>query len=109
MDRRRRGAGRPGRLVLVAIHTAPRIVDLHRFFWRELSLVGARLYRSGRLRGRPSSWSPRRRVPVAELVSAVEPLERVGAAFATLEAGDGVMKVLIDCRERPDDAEEATE
>ena len=33
-----------GRLVQVAIHTAPREVNLHRFFWRELTLLGARLY-----------------------------------------------------------------
>jgi (R,R)-butanediol dehydrogenase / meso-butanediol dehydrogenase / diacetyl reductase len=33
-----------GRLVLVAIHTVRRPLDLHRFFWRELTLIGARLY-----------------------------------------------------------------
>ena len=33
-----------GRLCLVAIHPVPRSVSLHRFFWRELTLVGARLY-----------------------------------------------------------------
>ena len=33
-----------GRLCLVAIHPRPREVNLHRFFWRELHLVGARLY-----------------------------------------------------------------
>ncbi|HEY8982275.1 MAG TPA: alcohol dehydrogenase catalytic domain-containing protein, partial [Streptomyces sp.] len=33
-----------GRLCLVAIHPRPREVNLHRFFWRELTLVGARLY-----------------------------------------------------------------
>ncbi|WP_189786882.1 zinc-dependent alcohol dehydrogenase, partial [Streptomyces capitiformicae] len=31
-----------GRLCLVAIHPRPREVNLHRFFWRELTLVGAR-------------------------------------------------------------------
>ncbi|WP_055531834.1 zinc-dependent alcohol dehydrogenase, partial [Streptomyces graminilatus] len=33
-----------GRLCLVAIHPRPREINLHRFFWRELTLVGARLY-----------------------------------------------------------------
>ena len=33
-----------GRLVMVAIHPQPRPVNLHRFFWRELELLGARLY-----------------------------------------------------------------
>ena len=33
-----------GRLVMVAIHSQPREINLHRFFWRELTMVGARLY-----------------------------------------------------------------
>jgi (R,R)-butanediol dehydrogenase/meso-butanediol dehydrogenase/diacetyl reductase len=33
-----------GRLALVAIHSRPVPVDLFRFFWRELTLVGARVY-----------------------------------------------------------------
>ena len=33
-----------GRLTLVGIHSAKREMDLHRFFWRELVLVGVRLY-----------------------------------------------------------------
>src|SRR6185437_10268696 len=33
-----------GRLCLVAIHPRPREINLHRFFWRELTLIGARLY-----------------------------------------------------------------
>ena len=87
-----------GRLVLVAIHTAPRTVDLHRFFWRELSLVGARLYQRADFETAVELVASQR-VRVAELISSVEPLERIGEAFVTLQAGDGVMKVLIDCRE----------
>jgi (R,R)-butanediol dehydrogenase / meso-butanediol dehydrogenase / diacetyl reductase len=85
-----------GRMVLVAIHSVRRPVDLHRFFWRELTLVGARLYRREDVEtavGLVASG----RVPVGELVSRVEPLDRVEAAFAALEAGDGAMKVLVDC------------
>ena len=33
-----------GRLVMVAIHPKPKEIDLHRFFWRELEMFGARLY-----------------------------------------------------------------
>jgi (R,R)-butanediol dehydrogenase/meso-butanediol dehydrogenase/diacetyl reductase len=87
-----------GRLVLVAIHSTPRSVDLHRFFWRELMLVGARLY------GREDFETAvglvaSGRVPVASLISRIEPLDRVDRAFAALEDGAGVMKVLVDCRE----------
>ena len=86
-----------GRLVLVAIHPAPREVNLHRFFWRELTLTGARLY------GRDDFETATRLIadgdiPVETLISRVEPLERAAQAFAALESGAGVMKVLIDCR-----------
>ena len=33
-----------GRIVVVAIHGEPRPVDLQRVFWRELEIVGARVY-----------------------------------------------------------------
>ena len=33
-----------GRLVQVAIHPVAREISLYRFFWRELTLLGARLY-----------------------------------------------------------------
>ena len=33
-----------GRLVVVAIHATPKPVDLFRVFWRELTLIGARVY-----------------------------------------------------------------
>ena len=84
-----------GRLVVVAIHPAPREVDLHRVFWRELELVGVRVYqredydeavrlvRSGQ-------------VPADALISRVVPLDRVADAFTALETG-GDVKVLIDC------------
>src|SRR4029077_3506567 len=34
-----------GRIVVVAIHPIPREMDLQRVFWRELTIVGARVYR----------------------------------------------------------------
>jgi threonine dehydrogenase-like Zn-dependent dehydrogenase len=46
-----------GRLCLVAIHPRPREVNLHRFFWRELTLIGARLYDRTDFERR-SPWSP---------------------------------------------------
>ena len=37
-------------------------------------------------------------VPAGRLVSRVEPLGSAAEAFTALESGDGVMKVLVDCR-----------
>jgi (R,R)-butanediol dehydrogenase / meso-butanediol dehydrogenase / diacetyl reductase len=87
-----------GRLVLVAIHPTPRLVDLHRFFWRELTLLGARLYDRDDFE-RAVELVAARQLPVGSLISRVVPLHRAAEAFAALEAGDAVMKVLIDCQQ----------
>ncbi|MEU7876272.1 alcohol dehydrogenase catalytic domain-containing protein [Dactylosporangium sp. NPDC049140] len=87
-----------GRLVMVAIHPQPRAVSLHRVFWRELELFGARLYE------RPDVIAAIElvasgAVPADRLISLIEPVAAVDAAFAALESGGRVMKVLIDWRE----------
>jgi 2-desacetyl-2-hydroxyethyl bacteriochlorophyllide A dehydrogenase len=87
-----------GRLVVVAIHNQPVPVDLFRVFWRELEVIGARVYertdfeRAVELLGAGA-------VPADQLISAIEPLERIPDAFASLESGADVVKVLIDLRE----------
>jgi 2-desacetyl-2-hydroxyethyl bacteriochlorophyllide A dehydrogenase len=86
-----------GKLVMVAIHTQPREVNLHRFFWRELEMVGARLYERRDFEEAVALIASGV-VPAEELISAVVPLEAAGEAFASL-AGGGVMKVLVDCAE----------
>lgn len=83
-----------GRLVLVAIHPAPRPVDLHRFFWRELQLIGARLYRREDFE-RAVQLVAEGHVAVEQLISRVFPLDAVAEAFTALESG-AAMKVLID-------------
>ena len=83
-----------GRLVLVAIHGTPREVNLHRFFWRELSLVGARLYHRADFETAVELVAAGV-IPAAQLISAVVPLSEGSTAFQLLEGGS-VMKVLID-------------
>jgi 2-desacetyl-2-hydroxyethyl bacteriochlorophyllide A dehydrogenase len=87
--------GPRGRLVVVAIHPTPPPVDLFRVFWRELTIVGARVYE------RPDFEEAVRlladgKIPVDALVTDVLPLARTASAFAALEAGQA-MKILIDC------------
>ena len=86
-----------GRLVVVAIHNQPVAVDLFRVFWRELELVGARVYERQDFE-RAVELLATRRIPAELLISAVEPLERVADAFGALETGADVVKVMIDCR-----------
>ena len=86
-----------GRLIVVAIHSQPVPVDLFRVFWRELELIGARVYERRDFE-RAVALLAGGAIPAGELISAVEPLERTPEAFEALESGAGVMKVLIDCR-----------
>jgi 2-desacetyl-2-hydroxyethyl bacteriochlorophyllide A dehydrogenase len=87
-----------GRLVMVAIHARPRPVDLHRFFWRELELLGARLYQRDDM-AEAIRLVASGAIPARQLISRVEPVAGVTAAFTALESGGGVMKVLLDWQE----------
>jgi (R,R)-butanediol dehydrogenase / meso-butanediol dehydrogenase / diacetyl reductase len=87
-----------GRLVVVAIHSQPVPVDLFRVFWRELELAGARVYERADFE-RAVELLSAGSIPAAPLISAVVPLERAADAFAALEGGGDVLKVLIDCRQ----------
>ncbi|WP_367319473.1 zinc-binding dehydrogenase [Streptomyces sp. HUAS ZL42] len=85
-----------GRLCLVAIHPRPREINLHRFFWRELTLVGARLYDRADFE-RAVALVADGTIPADRLISRVVPLTEAPSAFEALEAGGDVMKILVDC------------
>ena len=87
-----------GRVVVVGIHPVAREVSLHRVFWRELSIVGARVYQR-------QDFEVALRlladgvIPAETLISRVMPLSGIADAFSALESGGQVMKVLLDCQE----------
>jgi 2-desacetyl-2-hydroxyethyl bacteriochlorophyllide A dehydrogenase len=86
-----------GRLVVVAIHSSPTPVNLFRVFWRELTLIGARVYEREDFETAIELLS-NGSIPAAELITSIEPLTRVAQAFAQLESG-AAMKILIDCQD----------
>ncbi|WP_258069685.1 zinc-binding dehydrogenase [Arthrobacter sp. SX1312] len=86
-----------GRLVMVAIHPKPKEIDLHRFFWRELEMFGARLYQREDFEEAVRLVADGA-IPARQLISRVVSLDDVEQGFLALESG-GVMKVLVDCRE----------
>ena len=86
-----------GRLVVVGIHNRPREVDLFRVFWRELTMVGARVYDRSDY-DTAIELLTSNTVPAGTLISRIEPLDNAAAAFAALGSGGNVMKVLVDCR-----------
>jgi 2-desacetyl-2-hydroxyethyl bacteriochlorophyllide A dehydrogenase len=84
-----------GRAVIVGIHSEPPPVDLHRCFWRELTLIGARVYERADF-AEAVDLVASGDIPLDRFISAVYPLTSAGEAFTRLDAGEGVMKVLVD-------------
>jgi 2-desacetyl-2-hydroxyethyl bacteriochlorophyllide A dehydrogenase len=88
--------GARGRVVAVGIHAEPRQVDMKRVFWKELELLGARVY-TGDDFAAAVELVAQGAIPVDALVSRIDSLADAPDAFAGLAQGGGVMKVLVDC------------
>ncbi|MGI5346867.1 zinc-dependent alcohol dehydrogenase [Streptomyces sp. CA-250714] len=84
-----------GRLVIVAIHPQPVPLDLKRIFWRELTVLGARVYQRDDFETAVSLLDSGE-IPADRLITGQVPLAQVADAFHQLSEGNG-MKVLIDC------------
>lgn len=83
-----------GTLVVVAIHPQPRPVNLQRIFWRELRVLGARVYER-RDFDTAIELLDSGRIPADALITRVVPLTEVQEAFDALTGGEA-MKILVD-------------
>jgi (R,R)-butanediol dehydrogenase / meso-butanediol dehydrogenase / diacetyl reductase len=82
-----------GTLVVVAIHPVAREVDLQRLFWRELRILGARVYERADFETAVQLLDEGV-IPAAELISRIVPLDGIPAAVDDLENGRA-LKVLV--------------
>jgi len=83
------------RIVMVAIHAQKPQIDLFQFFWRELKLIGARVYEPEdyeKAIGIIASGG----VDAETVITDVSPLEDIQAAFEALDASPTAMKSLIN-------------
>ncbi|MBS1871786.1 MAG: alcohol dehydrogenase catalytic domain-containing protein [Acidobacteria bacterium] len=87
-----------GRMVMVAIHGQPAPIDLFKFFWRELRLIGARVYEPQDFE-RALELAAAKALPLDRLITKVVPLEGLTGAFREMESGGEVMKILVRCSE----------
>jgi (R,R)-butanediol dehydrogenase / meso-butanediol dehydrogenase / diacetyl reductase len=83
-----------GTLVIVAIHPTPREIDLQRVFWRELRLLGARVYQRTDFETAVELLRDGV-IPADALITNTVALDAVGAAFEDLESGKA-LKILVD-------------
>ncbi len=83
-----------GTVVIVAIHPTPREIDLQRVFWRELRILGARVYQRTDFE-RAIELLQDGTIPVDEVISRVVPLEQITEGVDDLENGRA-LKVLVE-------------
>jgi 2-desacetyl-2-hydroxyethyl bacteriochlorophyllide A dehydrogenase len=83
-----------GRGVVVAIHPEPRPVNLFQMFWKELDIVGTRVYER-------TDFEEALRlltagvIPADAIITDVMPLSEASAAIARLSGGEDIVKLLV--------------
>jgi len=90
-------AGIRGRIVMVAIHGTPRPVNLFKFFWKELRLIGARVYEPEDYEQAIALVSGGK-LQLSSLITSVAPLSDVQNVFENIDRSPDGMKVLLDCQ-----------
>ncbi len=90
-------AGIRGRIVMVAIHGEKKPVDLFKFFWKELELIGARVY-EGEDYEMSIDLITKNELPFETLITAVEPLDNIQQLFEQIDTNPNGMKYLVDCQ-----------
>ena len=90
-------AGIRGRIVMVAIHGQPKQVNLFKFFWKELKLIGARVYEKEDYEEAISLITDNQ-LPFEQMITAVAPLTNIQQVFEQIDNNPDGMKVLMDCQ-----------
>lgn len=91
-------AGIRGRILMVAIHGQKREVDLFKFFWKELKLIGARVYEKEDYE-RAIDLITKNELPFEEMITDVQPLSNIQQVFENIDHNPDGMKVLMDCQQ----------
>lgn len=86
-----------GRVVLVAVYPKPAEINLFQFFWKELSLRGARVYEREDYE-KALQIMAQGSLPLDKLITRVEPLDRLPEAFQAMAGSAEGIKTLIRCR-----------
>lgn len=90
-------AGIRGRILMVAIHGQKKEIDLFKFFWKELKLIGARVYEKEDYE-RAIDLITKNELPFEEMITDVQPLSNIQKVFENIDNNPDGMKVLMDCQ-----------
>jgi (R,R)-butanediol dehydrogenase/meso-butanediol dehydrogenase/diacetyl reductase len=83
-----------GRICMVAIHTSKPAVDLFRFFWRELEMVGARVYEAEDFENAIQLIATGV-IDADRMITDIRDLDQIAEAFVDLDGNAQAMKSLI--------------
>ncbi len=85
-----------GRIVMVAIHPQPKPVNLFKFFWSEIRMIGARLYQEEDF-DEAIALAAAGKLHLDKLITQVNPIEDVQKTFEMIDANPDGIKYLIQC------------
>jgi 2-desacetyl-2-hydroxyethyl bacteriochlorophyllide A dehydrogenase len=85
-----------GRIVMVAIHPQPRPVNLFKFFWSEIKMIGARLYEEQDF-DEAIRLAAGGKLHLDKLITQVNPIDEVQKTFEAIDANPDGIKYLIEC------------
>ncbi len=84
-----------GLAVVVAIFGQAPPVDLFRIFWRELRVIGVRVYEAEDFE-KAIELAAAGSLPLNRLITSVRPLDGLKQGFKDMESGGDVMKILLE-------------
>jgi len=87
-----------GRIVIVAVYPTPVEVDLFKLFWREITVIGTRVYESEDFE-RAIALASSNVLPLDRVITKVLPLSHLADAFHEMQRGGECLKILMQCRE----------
>ncbi|MBB3697403.1 alcohol dehydrogenase catalytic domain-containing protein [Flammeovirga yaeyamensis] len=90
-------AGIRGRIVMVAIHGEKKPVDLFKFFWKELELIGARVYEKEDYE-ESIQLITENKYNFDKIITATKPIDDIQQIFEDIDKNPTGMKFLIDCQ-----------
>ena len=82
------------RIVMVAVHAVKPQIDMFQFFWRELKLIGARVY-EGEDYEKAITMVTSGAIDADTIITDVSPLSEIQAAFEALDSSPVALKSLI--------------
>ncbi|TWT49390.1 D-arabitol-phosphate dehydrogenase [Rubripirellula amarantea] len=85
-----------GRIVMVAIHPQPKPVNLFKFFWSEIKMIGARLYEEQDF-DEAIQLAASGKLHLDKLITKISPIDQVQETFEAIDANPDGIKYLIQC------------